>query len=752
MRGWLLLCLLAVGPLARVHAEDKVDAPKVETPQAAAPLAGAPTAGAPIAIAPFAFGPVVLGGGGAVPGIVLHPLVKDLAYIRTDVGGAYRWDEPGKRWLPLLDHLTADRWNLYGVDSLAVDPTDALGGTVAAALGKYQDDFAQPRFGRLVLSRNRGQTWKEIGPELRIASNRQQARGERLAFDRLVPDRLWYASLADGLWRGKADGTGWERVPLPGDKPDAPLALAAIITACEPPPVKAPAPKKIKPGEKAPPAAPPAPEPIPPLLWVATIDQGVLASSDDGATWKALGGPVLKPTRMVACPDTTLLVAHEGGLQRHDGTAWHDLTPPGVKAGIQAIACDPRQPRNLIAAERITHKARLFRSTDAGATWTVLQLAQNRTRAWWPAWHWVSSPFSVAFDPQRPGRVWLTDWYAAYRCDNLNAAAPTLTNLTDGLEEIVTLSLLAPASGANQLLSGVADNGGFAHPDVDKAPARNVWAAGAPDGITITGLDADPTGQMTVQVGVGGGDRKGPALGAWSADGGTSWTAFATLPPVKPASGRVAVTADGTHVVWALHGQQGVYWTDDLGATWRDAGDEARQAVGKGGIWNWQQPLAADRVAPRTVYLLSDHHLLRTTDGGRTWTAGANVTSTGMRAIATHPFHAGELWVARGKEGLARSSDGGLTFTALPAMSSAELVSLGAGTDNDHPLLYAIGTAGGRTGLFLSRDLGATVEAVASPQQAFGNQPNTLVGDPRTPGRGFVGTNGRGILWFQVTP
>ena len=700
----------------------------------------------------FAWGPVVLGGGGAVPGIVLHPKVKDLAYIRTDVGGAYRWEENGKHWTPLFNSITADRWNLYGVDSLAIDGADDLGGTVAAALGKYQDDFAQPRLGHLVLSRNRGQTWKEIGPELRIASNRQQSRGERLLFDRQHPDLLWYASLADGLWRGKTDGKDWERVSLPGETKDAPLALAWIVVAPPMPPPPPPKTAKPKPGAAAvPPPAPPA-DTSGTLLWLGTCEKGVLSSSDGGATWKALGGPVDKPTRAQVLPDHTLLVAHAGGLARHDGTAWSDITPPGVTSGIQAIAYDPRQPRTLVAAERATHKARLFKSIDGGATWTQLQLAQNRTRAWWPSHHWVSSPFSLAFDPQRAGRLWLTDWYAAYRCDNVNAPNATLTNLTDGLEEIVTLALFAPSAGANQLLSGVADNGGFAHPDLDKAPARTVWDAGAPGGITVTGLDADPAGQMTAMVGIGGGDRKGPALGAWSADGGTSWTSFATLPTTQSASGRVAVTADGTHVLWALHGQEGMYWTDDLGSTWHDCGDDAKLAIGKGGVWNWQQPLAADRVAPRLVYLLGDKRLLRSSDGGRTWTPGADLTSNGGRALATHPFKANELWAARGKDGLARSSDGGLTFSPLPAVSSAELVSLGAGNDNDHPLLYVVGSAGGKSGLFVSRDLGATVEQVANKDQAFGNQPNTLAGDPRNPGRGYLGTNGSGILWFQVTP
>ena len=91
---------------------------------AAGPLPAAAAATPTATADPYTWRNVQIGGGGFVPGIIFNQTQPNLIYARTDIGGAYRWNQSTGRWIPLLDWVSWDRWGWTGVASLATDPVD----------------------------------------------------------------------------------------------------------------------------------------------------------------------------------------------------------------------------------------------------------------------------------------------------------------------------------------------------------------------------------------------------------------------------------------------------------------------------------------------------------------------------------------------------------------------------------------------------------------------------------------------------
>lgn len=64
---------------------------------------------APTPATPYLWKNVVVVGGGFVSCIITHPTTKGLMYARTDVGGAYRWNDQAKRWIPITDQFGQEK-------------------------------------------------------------------------------------------------------------------------------------------------------------------------------------------------------------------------------------------------------------------------------------------------------------------------------------------------------------------------------------------------------------------------------------------------------------------------------------------------------------------------------------------------------------------------------------------------------------------------------------------------------------------
>lgn len=63
-------------------------------------------------------------GGGFVTGFLFHPADPDLLYLRTDIGGVYRFDRSENTWISLVEHVKTTQIEETFPAAIAVDPAD----------------------------------------------------------------------------------------------------------------------------------------------------------------------------------------------------------------------------------------------------------------------------------------------------------------------------------------------------------------------------------------------------------------------------------------------------------------------------------------------------------------------------------------------------------------------------------------------------------------------------------------------------
>ena len=696
--------------------------------------------------APFAWKSVNTQGMGYVTGLVIHPKAPHDIYIRTDVGGAYRFDRGGQRWQPISDRAGL---GAAGFEAIATDPTDANTIYGSAGFTTGTNTYAE-----VFVSHSRGAYWTPTGlaaSKLYIGANDayRGTTGEKLAVDPTRSQRIFLGTRRNGLWvkDGEQD---WQKVQSIPNSPDGTPGVSFVLYD----------PKIAK------------------RAYAGVWGSGVWMSDDSGQTWNSIANQT-NPTRAAVASDGTLVVAfggdeggRNGSVRRYRSGTWKEITPFSQNDGYSGVAFSAVNPRELVVCSN--HDQMIYRSSDQGDSWTMLAIAGATNQ---PPYYPVNATGTntgkaagwgngtVTIDPAQPKRLLQTNGYGVIATEDYTSANTSWHWWMNNLEELVIQGVKVPPlvnlPGSSEpgadLISVSMDMVGLRHASRDAVPSATIakfdwvaqgnsiaYSAQHPEYVAFVGWDETNVSR---------------AMTGYSSDNGKTWTPFASTSPGVGGSLAMSST-DPRNLVWVPARNATPAYSTDGGQSWKQC------RLGSGSLpsawqvsneWWASQIVAADPVQGGTFYFYEQGNVYSSGDGGATWTQTGTIPGVQFTVkvnLVANPVKSGELWIAHRHNDnqppfpLYRSTDGGKTFNVVPGVDSCNFVAFGKGNTADAPFLYIHGRPSGAAdeAVYKSEDMGATWTRISDPaQQAFGSI-TALEGDMRAKDLVYVGTGGRGIF------
>jgi hypothetical protein len=718
---------------------------------------------APSHAASYTWKSVTKGGGGYVTGTVVHPQNSDLVYARTDVGGAYRWDPAGQRWIPLLDEFSESP--CYRVDSMNVDPSDGGGNKVYVAAGRNTP-------GKVLRSSSRGDqgTWVDTGlpSSVELSGNGDYRwAGERLVIDPNKPGRAFLGSREDGLWlntdidASTVSSPAWSQISTSlvpvgsgtGSERDGSNKIGVTFVAFH---------KNGGVNGSG----------HTNIIYAGVFGDGIYRSTNAGSTWSQVSGGPSQPLQGKVDPSGNLYVTHTSGVRKWNGSSWSNITPAGLSTQFAGLDIHPDDSDKIIVAQRIGASGNdIFLSTNGGSSWSANKAGNaTYTVSWWPtSWH-ASAISAVRFAPSgsNPNRVWFSDWYGLWTTNDVTTSSPAWNQYEKGHEELVMHAIRAVSpNGSNPAIiySGAADIGGLRHSDLDVSPGAGDKLSGNQDMNSIDVYEGD--NEIVYRV---GNTRSSTTNGnGWkSTDGGDNWTLFnkSSLPGTAR-GGRIAVSAANSDlIVWLPMGNRPYYSTNG-GSSWTVcSGITATNFILN--HFEPNQQLASNKTGTNRFYVYKpDIGFYRSNTGSSAGSSFTAVTGNGLPSygswtadkrygVKTVPNQDGGVWVNIDNDtgaGVYQSTDSGGSFTKLSNVKSAKFLAFGkAAAGSGQPAAaYIFGQLNADTTdwVYRSDDMGGSWTRLNDDTQRFGSGLKGLEADRKTYGRVYVGTEGRGLFYGE---
>ncbi|XHS77399.1 exo-alpha-sialidase [Burkholderiaceae bacterium UC74_6] len=669
---------------------------------------------------------------------------QHLFYARTDVGGAYRWNDATGRWVPLLDFLSEDDVGLMGTESFALDPKDSAVLYVLAGTPYFSN-------GKSVVMRSTdyGATFSritDVSAQFHVNGNGMgRGNGEKLQVDPGNSNILYVGSRDNGLFKSTDAGASFSRLAaLPVTTTPNEAGISFVLL--DPTSVVNGAAQRILVG----------------VSRYGSVGPNLYRSDDAGATFVPVANApsAYMPQRAVLASDGNVLVTYGNGAGPHghwaqpepmdagqvwkykvsNGT-WTNATPAGINRAFSGVTVDPKNPQRMLVSTINTYMQQgnnwgdqFFLSTDGGTSWTnIVQrgFTLNTDGVTWiaeNAIHWASS---IEFDPFDSQSAWVTSGNGLFRTSNIDATPTTWTFAVRGLEETVALNLVSVSGGP--LLSAIGDYDGFRHTNIDAYSPIHTPRLGATTGMTVA------AGNTSVVV------RAGTGKMYRSADSGQTWTAVAA----QATTWLVTLSADGLTLLHTTTDANNVaitYRSTDF----TSASPTWTTVSGLGGTA--ARPIADPIKAAKFYgYDSQTGQVLVSTNAGVSFSAAATLPTGGFPVLRAAPGREGDVWVALGSGGLTRSTDSGTSFNAIANVSYCGAVGFGKTMSGaSYPTVFIWGVAGGgKRGLYRSSDAGASWTRINDDAHQFGGPGNGqfVVGDMNTEGVVYMSTVGRGVVY-----
>lgn len=368
-------------------------------------------------------------------------------------------------------------------------------------------------------------------------------------------------------------------------------------------------------------------------------------------------------------PATVIVNGNGGRLYRSTdaGLTWTALDVAPFTGFLSKLRMSPHDADILLV---VGDNQRLFRTLDGGSTWTLLAGGLPT-----PA-----SLFGVAFDPHTAGRLWVSGNDGLFR--SLDNGSTWSAQATAGLGTRVLTQLAADPLVPDRLLAIGADPVSNESGIFRSVDGGSTWTAAAMPGA----LFVNGAGRSPVAFTATAGEILALANNAEvyrSVDGGANFASLGVLPLANPRSARDIVAHPSVASTWFVTTETGVARTTNGGATYSAIGSGIRPS---GGLYaNGVQALYVDPTTPTTLYAGADYTgFYASSDGGTSWSRrNTGLSEAAVRAVAVHPTQ--PLWVYAGygdafntpSDGLFQSLDRGASwFSASPTLEASGLRSI----------------------------------------------------------------------------